>query len=329
MGTPSSGYLRAAARRAGEPLKILTSPTHEGYEAMLAETGHQFYGVPTPVWKKWNSTFRRQPDNYIVTKEANSVPEYWDYDLVLIHSRSQYRLLGGYAVFHNLPLIIMEHTLPHGKVSREAHSFVLDRPRTTAGFVSDFNVEQWNFPEEQAHVIPQGVDESLFAPGQGERRPQLLSVVNKWQERDAACGYKLWRNVTAGLPTKVLGDNPGLSLPAENLPQLISEYQNSLVFLNTSLWSSSPLTLFEAMASGCAIVTTGTTSIPSVIEHGKNGLVSNDPKELREFCIHLLSHPEEAIQLGLNARKTAEENHSIASFCQNWNDLFAKALETA
>lgn len=328
MGSPSYGYLRAASCRVGEPLKILTSPTHEGYEWMLAQTGHEFYGVPTPVLKPWNETFRTRPANYFVTKRANEVPAFWDYDLVLIHSRGQYRALGAYAEYHNLPLIVTEHTLPDHDVSREEHIPLLNRRLTTPVFVSDFNVKLWNFPADKATMIPQGVDQRTFCPGDSERKSQLLSVVNLWKQRDKACGYYLWEKVTKGLPTKVLGENPGLSFPAKDLTELVAAYQGSTVFLNTSKWSSSPLTLFEAMACGCAIVSTCTTSIPSVIKHGENGLLSNSPDDLRRFCQELLADPERARELGAAARQTILDRYSIERFTSDWNNLFERVMET-
>ena len=41
--SPLSYIIRAATRKPTEKLNILTFPTHERYESMLAKTGHNFY----------------------------------------------------------------------------------------------------------------------------------------------------------------------------------------------------------------------------------------------------------------------------------------------
>ena len=43
MVSPVSSITRAATRKINEPLNILTFPTHERYESMMAKCGHNFY----------------------------------------------------------------------------------------------------------------------------------------------------------------------------------------------------------------------------------------------------------------------------------------------
>jgi glycosyltransferase involved in cell wall biosynthesis len=53
--------------------------------------------------------------------------------------------------------------------------------------------------------------------------------------------------------------------------------------------------------------------------------MSNDPNELRKYCIQLLNEPEYARELGNNARKTIEERFSLLAFVNNWNNIFDRA----
>ena len=64
------------------------------------------------------------------------------------------------------------------------------------------------------------------------------------------------------MPIKVLGDSPGLSKPAESIEALREAYKTSSIFLNTSIHSPVPTVLMEAMASGCAVVSTNNCMIP-------------------------------------------------------------------
>ena len=83
--------------------------------------------------------------------------------------------------------------------------------------------------------------------------------------------------------------------------------------------------MLEAMSCGCAIVTTETCDIPSIIEHGVNGFMSNDETELRGYVEQLLGDKELAKTMGQAARKTIQEKFSEDRFIKEWNNIFDKA----
>lgn len=139
------------------------------------------------------------------------------------------------------------------------------------------------------------------------------------------CNFSGWQRITQGLPVKVFGDTPGLSVPAESTDHLISEYQKSLIFVNTSTISPVPTSLLEAMSCGCAVVSTATCMIPEVIQDGVNGFISNDESVLRERIIQLLQNPELAKQIGQKARETVVNKFNITRFVNDWNNIFYKA----
>ena len=97
------------------------------------------------------------------------------------------------------------------------------------------------------------------------------------------------------------------------------------IFLNTSTLSPIPMALLEAMSCGCGIVTTETCMIPEIVEHGVNGLMSNNEEELREYTQQLLNDAELSKKLGEEARKTIKEKLSEQKFIDNWNKIFDKA----
>ena len=106
---------------------------------------------------------------------------------------------------------------------------------------------------------------------------------------------------------------------------LVREYQKSLIFLNTSTISPVPTSLLEAMACGCAVVTTATCMIPEIIEDGVNGYISNDEDQLQSSIQNLLNNPGLAKELGENARQTIIEKFNEDSFVGNWNNIFNRA----
>ena len=321
----------------GDNLNILTFATHERYEENLCRTGHHFYSLR--YGKEWDSSYAAIPSNYHI---ISSIPESVDFDLVLSHTSCD-RL----EVAHNLlsetigsptnkmsvPLLRHCHVLPDVRfdIEQEINNFG-SVPADCNSFISNFNRESWGYEESNSRVIEHGVDTEFWTPdAKISNAPLCLSVVNEWPSRDWCCGFSLWKKTTQGLPTNVWGKctgaNTGFSEVARDREHLRQIYRNSRIFYNTSLHSPVPTVLLEAMACGCAIVSTATCMIPEIIEHGKNGLISNDPNELREFLEMLIKDKDLANKLGQEARKTICEEYNLQSFVDNWNNLFYDTIE--
>lgn len=336
MATTVGTLTRAATRRDGEPLNVLTFPTHERYESGLAKTGHNFYAVRAPGIKDWNRKYAPVPPNYVLLnpdRGDGQLPPDVDFDLVLSQNKfGQFQIAEKFSRLLHLPLVSLEHTLPVPEWGApELESLRRQRGHVNA-FISEFSVRQWGWDpaDPSVRVVHHGVDAGVFSPNDMlcDRKPHLLSVVNDWANRDWCCGFKLWQEVTRGLPVAVVGDTPGLSEPAKSVPDLVMRYRSSRVFVNTSLISPVPTALLEAMACGCAVVTTGTAMIPEVVTHGENGLMSDDPAELRSFCEQLLRDEGLARRLGEAARRTILGRFSMGAFVSNWDALLRGAADT-
>lgn len=329
MATAVGSITRAATRRVDEPLNVLTYPTHERWQSGLSGANAMFYMVQSPQVKSWSRQYAALPPNHILLNPSrgdHQLPPDVDFDLVLSQNKfGQYQIAAGLAKQLHLPLISLEHTLP----VKEWGPDRLEACRQMRGdlnvFISEFSVGHWGFDikDPSVRVIHHGVDTDTFSPNDMvcDRKPTLLSVVNDWVNRDYFCGFRLWQAVTKDLPVVVVGDTPGLSLPAKSVPDLVMKYRSSRVFLNTSLVSPIPTALLEAMSSGAACVSTATAMIPEVIQHGVNGLMSNDPAELRRFCQLLLKDEALAARLGAAARRTIVEKFSMGVFVKKWDEI--------
>ena len=321
---------RNSSKQKGEPLNILSFPTHERYQTNLAETGHNFYLWQSEGIKPWVEDYAPVPKGTVLLnpdKGANQIPPYVDIDLILSQNKfGQFNIAKQISEQTGVPLISIEHTLPMSSWSENELNQLYNMKGDVNIFISDYSRGKWGWGEDEAFVVHHGVDTELFSPRHEARGPRVLSVVNDWINRDWCCGYKLWEQVTgfpkSKLPLHVLGDTPGLSESAESTEALVEEYRKSSIFLNTSLISPVPTSLLEAMSCECAIVTTETCMIPEIIENGKNGYMSNDPSKLRDFIDKLLKDDEMAKELGRNARKTVLENFALDKFISNWNQLF-------
>lgn len=335
MATAVGSFTRAATRTADEPLRILTCPTHERYESQICKANAVFYALRGPTVKDWNTNYAQVPENYILLNPARGpfqLPDDVDFDLVLSQNKfGQFQILKGLAQELHLPLVSIEHTLPPDTWPQSQ----LDALKTMKGdinvFISEFSRERWGWAENEAEVIHHGIDTRLFSPAKllVPKKNHALSVVNDWINRDWCCGFNIWREVVGDdIPVEVVGDTPGLSKPAKNIQELVWKYREADVFINTSTISPVPTALLEAMACGLPVVSTATAMIPSVIQHGVNGLMSNNPAELRQFVTELLGDEDYRNELGREARKTILERFSTEVFVDKWNDVFRRAANT-
>jgi len=307
---------------------ILTFDTHERYQEQLAKTGHNFYSFRYEDCKRWDESYAKIPSNYYLMPD-NSITASISFDFILSQSKfGQFQAAHHINQRFKLPVISLEHTLPISSwPDNQLQTF-----RSMSGdinvFISDYSKNKWDI-DGVCKVIHHSVDTQMFHPNQAgidEKQPHVLSVVNDWINRDYCCNFKGWERIVKDhLPVKVVGKTEGLSEPAPSVEALAKEYATAQVFLNTSTVSPVPSCLLEAMSCGCAVVTTATCMIPSIIDHGRNGFMSNDENELRGYCKQLLEDEELRNKMGAEARATILSDFSEDKFIQNWNDTFDMA----
>lgn len=317
--------LRQATRSMGEPLNILSFATHERYQTSMSRCRQNFYILQIPGQKKWDEDYAKIPSNH--TMLETNIPSYLDIDMVLSQSR-EYQFEGANKLANALgvPLINLQHTLPNPKWNDATLHEHQQRKGDVDVFVSPYSQKMWG-GDETSHVNMTGIDLEIFNPGEEDRDGSVLTVANDFAKRGDELGFPLWVEIT-GFPeplfkTKVLGKTPGLSKAANSIEELVLAYQTSSVYLNTTLVSTLPTVIIEAMACGLPIVSTKTCLIPeTLVEHGINGFVSNDANELRNYCQLLLNDKEKAKKMGEMSRKKAEEGFSVGRFANKWDEIF-------
>lgn len=324
-----SSILRNATRKDGEKLNILVGATHEAYETNLSKTFHNFYAIDHPSFKKWNSKFRKTPDNYVLL--GNTIPSNLDFDLILSANKfGQFQVFEQLAKQFQLPILSIEHTLPAPWWNEQQ----LKQCREMRGkynlFISEYSLDGWKWEDRNdTGIVHHAIDSDFFKPNEDVQRENVcLSIVNDWINRDWCCGFNIWKTIVDKykIPTRVFGDTPGLSRATNSIEELSNIYQQSRIFLNTSTISPIPTVLLEAMSSGCAIVSTATCMIPEIIKHGENGFISNDVDELGKYCQELMNDEELAKKMGLAARQTILEKFNLEQFLNTWEDAFQRTL---
>lgn len=301
---------------------LVIGATHERYEQQLCKTGHNFFSLNEG--KKWNEEYAKIPDNYFT---VDYIPNNVVFDLVLCHtSNNRFIMAVEYANRMQLGAIRHTHVLPGSNDEVQAFNS-MSNPITLDTFISTYSKNAWT-QNENSRVIEHGLDTEVFKDFGKERELSILSVVNFWQSRDWACGWTLYQELRSKTNFKynVLGNNPQLSNPAKSLDHLVESYNNNAIFLNTSQFSPVPMSLLEAMACGCAVVSTNTCMIPEVIQDGYNGFLCSTADEMKEKLELLHSDPSLVKTLGENARDTIESKYNIGRFCDNWNKIFMETV---
>lgn len=302
---------------------ILTFPTHERYETELAKTGHQFYSFHLPKSKKWNQEQVTVPSNYFILPEGD-VCSYLNYDFILSQSKFwQFQAAKKIQESIRIPIISLEHTLPTPQtISRQNIDIMRNMVGDVNVFISEYSKNEWDVVSDNTTVIHHGISTEEFIDLALDREDHVLTVANDFVNRDYCLNYQGWKRVTTGLKTKLVGDTPGLSKPAQSTQDLILEYNKCSVYFNSSTLSPIPTSLLEAMSCGCAVVSTATCMIPEIIENGVNGFISNDENELRSRIEYLLYNKDAARAMGQKARETIKNRFPESTFIQRWNEIF-------
>jgi hypothetical protein len=337
MISPITAILRQARLTSQSTLNILTAPTHERYETILAETGHNFYAYQHPQFKGWATKYAPIPKNYTLLNKSldtRQIPLDLDFDLVLSQNKfGQFQILSQLAQQLHLPVVSLEHTLPVPQWPEQTLQATRQMRGNVNVFISDYSIGQWGWKPENNDtcVIRHAVDAELFRPLTDEYYPRenhILTVANDYIGRDWCLNFQQYKRVTEGLPRYPVGDTKGLSVPAESTDELVKHYQRSAIFLNTAHISPIPTSLLEAMSCGCACVSIAASEIPHYIEHGVNGFLARNDAEMRSSLEILLRSPQLCKKLGDAARETILDKCNKTRFISEWNEVFYRTAST-
>lgn len=112
----------------------------------------------------------------------------------------------------------------------------------------------------------------------------------------------------------------------QDVPDLLAAAD---IFVLPSLWEGLPIGLLEAMSMGKAVIATNVDGTKEIIKNNENGLLietSNLTQDLTESILHLSTNENLRNQLGINAKKTIQENFSASEMTKKIENLYAQVL---
>jgi glycosyltransferase involved in cell wall biosynthesis len=100
------------------------------------------------------------------------------------------------------------------------------------------------------------------------------------------------------------------------------------IFINTTNFDNTPVSVIEAMACGLCVVSTNVGGIPYLLEHDRDALLvpPNDSKAMAGAVERILAEPGLAEKLTRNARQKAEQFDWQVTM-PKWEALFDEALD--
>jgi len=96
------------------------------------------------------------------------------------------------------------------------------------------------------------------------------------------------------------------------------------IFVNSSIVDNQPLSVLEAFSAGLPVVSTATGDIASLVRDGETGLTvpPGDPVAMAKAITTLLEHPDQALRMARNARRTIEA-FGWPQICDRWLAVYA------
>ncbi len=188
---------------------------------------------------------------------------------------------------------------------------------------------QKSSPDLKYRLVTNGVDIDRYAPiDEYSKRPKYIIFTGKlsvWANTMMAIkiAQEILPRIKESVPDVkllIVGSNPPKSVRAlacdyieihADVPDLAEYYAKARVFLHPHEGASGIQNkLLEAMASGCAVVTTSTGNQGIYARQGIDAMIANNDEDLIKYAVKLLTDETLAAEMSANARQWIIDTHT-------------------
>ena len=115
------------------------------------------------------------------------------------------------------------------------------------------------------------------------------------------------------------------SIPKQKVPEWMNKTN---IFLNTTNFDNTPISVIEAMASGLCIVSTNVGGIPYLLTHEQDALLvpPDNPQAMASAVRRILTEPRLAEHLSRNARVKAEQ-FDWSAILPQWEAILTHVIQ--
>lgn len=241
--------------------------------------------------------------------------------------------LTGLRPGKDIGAVFVEHNTPRAEVPNSLHP-LRNRGDLLISHVTHFNSLFWDCGNTPTTVIEHGiVDRGAQYSGELER---LAVVINEPVRRWRVTGTDLLPAFARVAPVDVFGmkaeglaERLGVGADAVvaagdlHTAQLHPQLAQRRVYVHPMRWTSLGLSLLEAMHLGMPVVALDTTEARRAVPP-EAGVVSTNIAELVAAARHFIEDPEAARAAGEHARAYALDNHGLARFLAQWDEVLAE-----
>lgn len=139
-------------------------------------------------------------------------------------------------------------------------------------------------------------------------------------------GYGSYRNKIEDAIIKNNLQNNILLVGQLNREELAKFYNEIDIFTHISFQDTKPLTVLEAMASGCPIVASSVGDIPEMVDETIGFVTNYDEKTISEAIISLIQSKELRMKFGQNARRKALEKYSWVKIADDYLEAYQEII---
>ncbi len=197
---------------------------------------------------------------------------------------------------------------------------------------------------ERITVVPTGVDIDEFAPGSPEREKPLVVFVGAmdWEPNADAVKYfcaEMWPSIRGRVPQakfRIVGRNPDVRVKAlasesvevtGRVPSVVEHLREAaVVVVPLRVGGGTRLKIYEAMAAGKAVVSTGVGAEGLDVEDGRDIRLAYSPQGFADAVVALLGDREARRRMGSAGAEKARR-YSWPAIAEKFAEVLSAVVE--